>query len=59
MKKKNQSQKKTMLLYVDSSEIKNLNISACDESDHAGFQTEVLLSLVGANFNIKKKKGGF
>ena len=51
--------KKTMLLYVDSSEIKNLNISACDESDHAGFQTEVLLSLVGANFNIKKKKGGF
>lgn len=48
-----------MLLYVDSSEIKNLNISACAESDHAGFQTEVLLSLVGANFNIKKKKGGF
>ena len=47
------------VLYADSSGIKNLNTPAFDESGHVGFQTDVLLSLVGANFNIKKKKGGF
>ncbi len=47
--------KKPMLLYVDSSEIKNLNILVYDEHGHAGFQTDVLLSLVGANFNNKRK----
>ena len=49
---------KKQCYYVDSSEIKNLNISACDEPDHAGFQTDVLLSLVGANFSINKKNDG-
>lgn len=43
------------VLYADSSEIKNLNIGAYNEPDHAGFQTDVLLSLVGANF-VKKEK---
>ena len=50
--------KKTMLLYVDSSEIKNLNISASNEPDHAGFQTDVLLSLVGAKIRHAGKYVG-
>ncbi len=42
------------VLYSDSYEIQNLNISAYDELDHAGFKTDVLLSLVG----IKMRRAG-
>ena len=51
----NTKSKKINVLYADSSGIKNLNISTYDELDHAGFQTDVLLSLVGANF-VKRGK---
>ncbi len=43
------------VLYADSSGIKNLNTPAFDELNHMGFQTDVLLSLMGENFNNKRK----
>ncbi|MCM1158839.1 MAG: hypothetical protein NC348_10120 [Clostridium sp.] len=47
---------KNNVLYVNHTEIKNLNILTYDEADHIGFKADTLLSLMGANFNHKKKK---
>ncbi len=47
--------KKSKVVYADSSELKNLNTLKYDELDNIGFQTDVLLSLVGANFIGKRE----
>ena len=48
--------KKSKVVYADSSELKDLNIVKYDEFNSMGFQADILLSLMGANFNYKKEK---
>ena len=48
--------KKSKLVYADRSELKNLNTLKYDEINNMGFQTDVLFSLMGANFNDKREK---
>lgn len=48
--------KKSKVVYADSSELKNLNTLKYYEPDNVGFQADVLLSLVGANLNYKRKE---
>jgi len=48
--------KKSKVVYADSSELKNLYTLKYDELNNMGLQTDVLLSLMGANFNYKREK---
>jgi len=48
--------KKSKAVYADSSELKTLNIVKYDEFNSMGFQADILLSLMGANFMPKKGK---
>ncbi|MCM1181346.1 MAG: hypothetical protein NC347_13905, partial [Clostridium sp.] len=48
--------KKSKVVYVDSSALKNLNTLKYDELNSGEFQSEVLFSLVGANFISKRRK---
>ena len=48
--------KKSKAVYADSSELKALNIVKYDEFNSMGFQADILLPLMGANFMPKKGK---
>lgn len=49
-------QRKHKVIYSDSSQIKELNPSALNEVNNMGLQADILISLMGANFNYKREK---
>jgi len=44
-----------MVLYSDSSGVKKLDIPVLGERNNIGLQTDILISLMGANFSYKRK----
>ncbi len=54
--KEGEKNQKSKVVYADSSEVKDLNIVKYDEFNSMGFQADILLSLMGENFNYKKEK---
>ena len=47
--------KKSKVLYSDSSGVKKLDIPVLGERNNIGLQTDILISLMGANFSYKRK----
>ena len=47
--------KKSKVQYSDSLEIKEIDIPVLDERNNVGLQADILISLMGANFNYKRK----
>ena len=43
-------------MYADSSQVKELDASALNEVDNMGLQADILISLMGANFNYKREE---
>lgn len=42
--------------YADSSEVKKLNVPIADEGNNLGWQADIFISLMGANYNYKREK---
>ena len=48
--------KKHQVLYADGLEVKETEIPVLDERNNAGLQADILISLMGLNFNYKREK---
>ena len=49
-------QRKHKAIYSDSSQVKELNVPALNEVNNMGLQEDILISLMGANFNYKREE---